>query len=224
MAHTLILKTITTGLENWAKDCVSLAEFLDLRTNVPGIGVPPSIFQKKDYADPKPGTYPTGPNGRAQLLVAAADKLDSVASLNADTLTFLGGNPSNPGTMAAGTSEDDLLRLIVAWQSLASGFFKASLRMYGLDPEPHPAVRHPGPASEERHLAILLAWLSKIETDAKTFQQNQGIAPNPPYHTPPGTGSFHDSLLRVEQAYHKLALDISLIALRLPYHLLGAQI
>jgi hypothetical protein len=235
MAHALILKTISVGLENWAKDCVQLGEFLELRVKAhQALGLKPPIpvgtppFKETPYVDPKPGTYgKVAGTDRAQLLSQAADMLDSVASLNQDTLAdpqIFGGQPAAPAMLAAQTSEDDLLRLIVNWQALASHFFKVALKMYGLEPQPHPVVRHPGAGSEERHLATILAWLTKIQADAVSFQRAQNITPGGGYHTNPGTGSFGDSLLRVEQAYHKVALDVAQIATFLPNHLLRAQI
>jgi len=236
VAHTLILRTIAAGLENWAADCDALGEFLDLRRRVPNHPAPQPLpitpndaFKDKEapYVDPDPGSYGPGtPNTKDQLLASVAVKLDSVVSLNQDTLaSILKGTPApQQPQVAAAVSEDDIWRLVVNWQSLVSHFFKAALSMYGIELKPHPGVRHPGPGREERHLAKILAWLTKIEADAKNLQRVQNIAPTAPYSGPAGAGSFRDSLVRLEMGYHKVALDLAQIATLLPGHLLSANI
>jgi len=236
VAHTVLLRTIAAGLENWAADCVALGEFLDLRRKVPNHPAPKPLpiapndaFKDKEtsYVDPDPGTYGPGtPKTKDQLLASVAVTLDSVVSLNQDTLasTLKGTPAAQQAPVGAGVSEDDIWRLVVNWQSLVSHFFKAALSMYGLEPEPHPGIRHPGPGSEERHLAIILAWLTKINADAQNLQRVQNITPTPPYSGPSGAGSFRDSLVRLEIGYHKLALDLAQIATILPGHLLIAKI
>jgi hypothetical protein len=227
VAHMHILKTVIVGLENWAIDCVSLGQFLDLRTQTGIPNVPPSTFGPGAlYVEPMPGTYGPGTNNtRDALLAAAAVKLDSVVSLNQSTLSStLHGVPAPQQPAQTGVSDDDLWRLVVNWQALVSHFFKAALKMYGQEPGPHPTLGHPGPGREERHLALVLSRLTKIEADASRLRTLHNIAAMAPYAGPAGGGTYHDSLVRFEMGFHKMALDVAQIATLLPNHLLNATI
>lgn len=221
MAHEYILKTTVAWLENWADDTETLGDFLDLRRQKHTPGGP--AFTHAPYHRPGPGGY-------TQTLAEVADLLDGVVNRNDDVASYLGGTPrttadvsTNPLFPAGVLTDDNVMRLVVNWQSIASGFFKSTVKLYGIEPGTPPPMVHPGPASEARLIAEIAAWLTKIKADADTFANGQSIpAKAIPYSTKRrgGTGSFRESLLRIEQAYHKLAMDMAEIANSLPYHLL----
>jgi hypothetical protein len=224
MPHDYELKAIVLGLENWAKDCVTLGKFLNLRT--PTLKpAPPPLFGETPYAAPV-APYPAA----SVSLKNAADLLDHVTDRNDDTVTYLHGQPTatvKPGPPAVKNvpNREERIRLIVHWLATTSGFFKSVLRLYGEEPLPAPPAPHPGPKNEDLQCAEIAAWLSKISKDADSFAIAQKIVPaagKVPYDTSGEGASFDNSLVRIELALHKVAQDIGAIGSVLPYHLLRA--
>ena len=207
MAHENLLRIVVNGLENLAMDHQTLAEHLNLRALAHDYA---ETFEAAPFQPPVP-PYPDVATSQA----AAANLVATIAGDSAVLLLYLGGEPATPVPIPD-IAEADLLRLIIDWGTVQSAVQKAIIQLYGPQPAPPPALTNPGAASEERLWAEIVAWLEKIAADSILLTEVQHIETGEGFQ---GEGS---PLARVEQGAQATALNLMLIAGRLPYHLFHA--
>ena len=229
---------IADGFENTSRDFAKWAEFLNLRANIVGkkLGLPgPPFpnFKATTYDEPQPGNVAAYPAINVSLQKAAgflADIADcQVAMLNSVSTTLGLNPPLTPAkpvpaetTLGPTLTVSQLLHLILSWQQLDIGIFKAFMRVYGLVPEHHPLAPHPGPGKDDRLAAVILARLKVIKDDANSFVNIQHFAkPAPTALTTPGA-TEHDALANLEQQYHRLVDNYLVVLTVLPFHLFVA--
>jgi hypothetical protein len=207
MAHETLLRIVVNGLQNLAMDHQTLAEHLNLRALARDYE---GRFEGAPFQPPEL-PYPDVATSQA----VAADRVATIAADSALFLLALGGEPATPDPIPD-VAEADLLRLIIDWVTIQSAVQKAIIQLYGPHPAPPPALTNPGAASEERLWAEIVAWLEKIAADSILFTEVQHLQDG---ECVEAAGA---PLARMEQEAQAAALNLMLIAGRLPYHLFHA--
>jgi len=217
MAHEYMLKTLVDGLANTAHDFEMFATLLNQRAELHGIK---TLFKPTKYREPGP-KYPS----REESLSRAAEAAVKVADNYQLVMAYFGitskpPEPLNPELY----DEEGLLQLILSWQVLGAGAFKAILNLYGEKPAPTPsAAPQPGAASELRLWAETAAWFEKIAADSTLFSVSQDLPGANKSRPKKGRlAPVSSSLVRLEQALHRTTADSLLVANVLPYHLYRA--
>jgi hypothetical protein len=214
VANEYFIRAIANALEVWSRDCETLGDFLNLRSRDQR-----ARFKPAAYSTPGPGRYPTP----RQSVARAADLLALIADNNAATTAFLGAQATAPEPLKRTVSDDQLFQLIAHWQTAIAGVFTTILRLYGLRPSELEPVVHPGPAPEARLWCEVVCRLEKIAQDTIAFGAAQRIPAKPKPASNPRGRPLHESLLRIERDFHRLAQDLMQIASVLPYHLQRAR-
>jgi hypothetical protein len=220
MASEYLLKLIVNGLQNLAADNEIVCEYLNRRAVLYGYL---ERFEGAPFAAPAP---PYADKLQSQL--RAADLIGRIADDAALALRYLGGEPASPDVFDGQASEDDLLRLVLDWATLQSGLYKVILRLYGRQPLPSPALASPGPSSDKRLWAEIVAWFEKIAADTERVTGVQHLPSGPlgrkrsrRSRRPSGRGG--DLILRrLEQGVRRATLNTLGLAGRLPHHLYHA--
>jgi len=217
MAHHYILKSLVDGLENMAGDFERFGVLLNQRADVYGF---PIRFKPTPYRPPKPPNYPS----KEESLARAADFEVKIADNYGLVAAYFRIQSPPPTTLNPDSyGEEGLLDVIASWQGLCAGVFKATLNLYGEKPLPPPPAPQPGPASELRLWAEIAAWLEKIAADSTLFSASQELSKaskSSSKKIPPAP--VLDSLVRLEQAFHRTTSSALLVANALPYHLYRA--
>ena len=216
MAHEYMLKILVDGLANTVHDFQTFATLLNQRAELYGVK---TRFGATAYRAPGP-KYPS----REESTTRAADAAVKVADNYQLVMTYFRITSKPPEPLNAELyDEEGLLHLILSWQVLGAGAFKAILNLYGERPAPPPPSSQPGAASELRLWAEIAALLEKLESDSTLFSVSQHLAPadkSRPKKVRPAT--VVSSLVRLEQALHRTTADSLLVADVLPYHLYRA--
>jgi hypothetical protein len=216
MAHEFMLKMLVDGLANTAHDFQTFATLLNQRAELYGAK---TLFGSTKYQAPGP-KYPS----REESMTRAAEAAAKVADNYQLVMAYFRITSKPPEPLAPGLyDEEALLQLILAWQVLGAGAFKAILHLYGERPAPAPSSSLPGAASELRLWAEVAAWFEKLKADSTLFSVSQHLAPadkSRPKKVPPET--VESSLIRLEHALHRTTADSLLVANVLPYHLYRA--
>ena len=216
MAHEYMLKMLVDGLANTAHDFQTFATLLNQRAELYGAK---TLFASTKYRAPGP-KYPS----REESATRAAEAAVKVADNYQLVVTYFRITSEPPEPLDPKLyDEEGLLQLILSWQALGAGAFKAILSLYGERPAPPPSSSQPGAASELRLWAEIAAWLEKLESDSRLFSVSQQLAPadkSRPKKVRPAP--VVDSLVRLEQALHRTTADSMLVANVLPYHLYRA--
>jgi hypothetical protein len=216
MAHEYMLKMLVDGLANTAQDFQTFATLLNQRAEQYGVK---TLFAPTKYRAPGP-KYPSREESSTRAAEAAVKVADNYQLVMMYfRITSKPPEPLDPGQY----DEEGLLQLVLSWQFLGAGAFKAILSLYGERPAPPPSSSQPGAASGLRLWAEIAAWFEKLESDSTIFSVSQHLAPahrSRPKKVRPAT--VVDSLLRLEQALHRTTADSLLVANALPYHLYRA--
>jgi hypothetical protein len=216
MAHEYMLKMLVDGLANSAHDFQTFATLLNQRAELYGVK---TLFRATKYEAPGP-KYPSKDESSARAAEAAAKVADNYQLV----LVYFGITSQPPEPLDPKLyNEEGLLQLILAWQVLGAGVFKAILNLYGERPAPPPPSSLPGAASELRLWAEVAAWLEKLKSDSTLFSVSQHLAPagkSPPRKIRPAP--LLSSLVGLEHALHRTTADSLLVANVLPYHLYRA--
>jgi hypothetical protein len=219
---------IADGFENTSRDFAKWAEFLNLRADI--VGQP--HFAGAKYDRPKPKPYPATNVSLQAAAASLADIADcQVAMLNSVSKALVGLvpplAPAKPDpaetTLGKALTASELLHLILSWQQLDIGIFKAFMRVYGLVHENPPLAPHPGPGKDDRLAKVISSRLNVIQTDANNFVIAQKFAkPAPTALFFPAANNDHDALVNLEQQYHRLVDNYLLVLTVLPFHLFVA--
>lgn len=211
MGNEYLLKLVVDGLENLAADHVIVCEYLNLRA---------ALYRYRKKFTPTPFVPPhTEYPDKRESQKAAADRMATIAENATLAVLFLGGTPVSPAPFEA-ADEAEVLRLVLDWEILQSGAYKAIVQFYGQQPARSPALASPGASSEERLWAEVVAWLTKIAADTSRVVHVQHL------ETARLLAEEHaddvDALRRFEQGVHKATLNTLIFAGLLPHHLWGA--
>jgi hypothetical protein len=213
MAHEYMLKMLVDGLANTAHDFQTFATLLNQRAELYGVK---TRFGATKYQAPGP-RLPS----REESLTRAADAAVKVADNYQLVIAYFRITSKPPEPLdPARYDEEGLLQLILSWQVLGAGAFKAILNLYGERPAPPPSSSQPGAATELRLWAEVAAWLEKLESDSTLFSVSQHLAPADKSRSKKVRAeTVVSSLVRLEQALHRTTADSLLVANVLPYHL-----
>jgi hypothetical protein len=226
MAYEHQLKMLADGFENTSADFAAWAKFLDLR--IDSYGYPAANhFKGAPHISP-PASHLHAYDPIAVSMQNAAELMRDIADYQgwmvAD-VSNLGPAPNPPKAEAAMSKtlyEFDLVNLILSWQQVDIGIFKTLMRLYGLIPGDLPPRLHPGPGTDDRWGALIVSWLSVIDTDVQNFVNNQRFTKG--NATPVTTASnLHDALVNFEEQYHRLVNNYLLLLTILPYHVFAAH-
>jgi hypothetical protein len=216
MAHEYMLKMLVDGLANSAHDFQTFATLLNQRAELYGVK---TLFGATQYQAPGPN-YPSKEESSTRAAEAAAKVADNYQLVVAYfKITSQPPQPLDPKLY----DEEGLLQLILSWQVLGAGAFKAILNLYGERPASPPPSSLPGAASESRLWAEAAAWLEKLESDSTLFSVSQRLASaakSRPRKIRPAP--MVSSLVSLEHALHRTTADSLLVANVLPYHLYRA--
>jgi hypothetical protein len=213
MAEEYALKILVNGIENTAGDFERLGQLLNLRSQLYRVK---KEFTPTQYQPPKP-RYPSKEESVAQAAASAA----VIADIYALAAKYFHVETTSPPPLDPHEyGEEGLIHLIVSWQGLRATVLKAILGVYGEFASSAPRVSLPGPASEQRLWAEVAAWLKKIAADASLFTiaQKLSSARKSPLQVT-RAAPILESLVLLEQSFHRATLDALLIAGALPYHL-----
>jgi hypothetical protein len=216
MAHEYMLKMLVDGLANSAHDFQTFATLLNQRAELHGVK---TLFGATEYQAPGP-KYPSKEESSTRAAEAAVKVADNYQLVVAYfRITSQPPEPLDP----ASYDEEGLLQLILSWQVLGAGAFKAIVNLYGEMPAPPPPSSLPGAASELRLWAEVAAWLEKLASDSTLFSVSQQLThaeKSRPKKVRPAP--MLGSLARLEHALHRTTADSLLVANVLPYHLYRA--
>jgi hypothetical protein len=216
MAHEYMLKMLVDGLANTAHDFETFATLLNQRAELYGIK---TLFEATKYRAPGP-KYPSREESATRAAEAAARVADNYQLvITYFRITSTPPEPLNPELY----DEEGLLQLVLSWQVLGAGAFKAILYLYGEKPAPPSFSPQPGAASDLKLWAEIAAWLEKIAADSTLFSVSQDLSDtnkSRPKKVRPA--AVLSSLVRLEQALHRTTADSLLVANVLPYHLYRA--
>lgn len=228
MANEYLLKLIVNGLENLAVGNATVCKYLNLRA---------ALYDYRQRFEPTLFVAPRTPYPDKQVSQReAANLIGRIADNAALAVLYLGGKPVSPDVFAAELGEADVLRLVLDWEVLQSAAYKAIVQLYGQQPARPPALASPGPSSEERLWAEVVAWFAKIAADtdrvvnvqhlqagrrgleAEDMSQKKGSR-----RQRHGSGVLDvDPLPRLEQGVHRATLNTLIFAGLLPHHLYNA--
>lgn len=216
MAHEYMLKMLVDGLANTAQDFETFATLLNRRAQLYGVK---TLFAANRYRAPGP-KHPSREQSSTRAAEAAVKVADNYELVMAYfRITSKAPEPLDPEQY----DEEGLLQLILSWQLLGAGAFKAILSLYGERPAPPPSSSHHGAASELRLWAEIAAWFEKLESDSTLFSVSQKLAPADRARPKKGRApTVVDSLVRLEHALHRTTAHSLLVANVLPYHLYRA--
>jgi hypothetical protein len=211
-----MLKMLVDGLANTAHDFQTFATLLNQRAELYGVR---TLFRPTKYRAPRP-EYPSREESSTRAAEAAVKGANNYQLvLGYFRIISRPPEPLDPELYG----EEGLLQLILSWQALGAGAFKAIVSLYGERPAPSPSSSPPGAASELRLWAEIAAWFEKLASDSTLFSVSQQLAPEErprPKRVRPAP--VVDSLVRLEQALHRTTADSLSVANVLPYHLYRA--